>query len=117
MIFTIFQICSKCYETGSHVTLNKKWSFPLKISSVNVSKSAAFYGFVRIYWRNAKWKTFFFVQYGTRFGALCGLNKESFVSEFNAFIIRRLRIVTAVICKFDNKYKNCIQVIFDIVCM
>ena len=117
MIFTIFQIRSKCYETGGHVTLKKKWSFPLKISSVNVSKSAASYGFVRIYWRNAKWKTFFFVHYRTRLGALCGLNKESFVSEFNAFIIRRLHIVTAMIWEFDNKYKNYIQVIFDIVCM
>ena len=86
------------------------------MSSVNVSKSAASYGFVRIYWRNAKWKTFFFVHYRPRLGALCGLNMESFVSEFNAFIIRR-RIVTAVIWEFDNKYKNCIQVIVDIVCM
>ena len=35
-----------------HVTLHKKWSFPLKISSVNVTKSAISCGFGHIYWRN-----------------------------------------------------------------
>ena len=32
--------------------LHKKWSFPLKISSVNVTKSAGNCGFGHIYWRN-----------------------------------------------------------------
>ena len=36
----------------NHVTLNKKWSFPLRISSVNVTKSAGSCGFGHIYWRN-----------------------------------------------------------------
>ena len=33
-------------------TLHKKWSFPIKISSVNVTKSARNCGFSHIYWRN-----------------------------------------------------------------
>ena len=41
----------------------KKWSFPVRISSVNVTKYAVSYGFGHIYWRNAKWKTSSFVQY------------------------------------------------------
>ena len=32
-------------------TLHKQWSFPLKISSVNVTKSAVSCGFGLIYWR------------------------------------------------------------------
>ena len=36
-----------CYHS-----LNKKWSFPLRISSVNEIKSAGTCGFGHIYWRN-----------------------------------------------------------------
>ena len=43
--------------------LHKKWSFPLRISSVNATKSAVCCGFGRIYWRNPQWKTSFFVQW------------------------------------------------------
>ena len=32
--------------------LHKKWSFPLRISSVNVTKSEGNCGFGHIYWRN-----------------------------------------------------------------
>ena len=42
--------------------LHKKWSFPLRISLVNVTKSAVSYGFGHIYWSNPLWKTSFFVQ-------------------------------------------------------
>ena len=34
------------------ISLYNKWSFPLKISSVNVRKSAISYSFGHIYWRN-----------------------------------------------------------------
>ena len=44
------------------VSLHKKWSFPLRISSVNVTKPVVSCGFGHIYWRNTKWKTSFFVQ-------------------------------------------------------
>ena len=45
------------------MVLHKKWRFPLKISSVNVAKSAVSCGFGHIYWRNLYWKTSFFVQW------------------------------------------------------
>ena len=43
--------------------LHKKLSFPLRISSVNVTKYAVSCGFGHIYWRNHQWKTSFFVQW------------------------------------------------------
>ena len=45
-----------------HLALHKKWSFPLRISSLNVTKSAVSSGFSHIYRRNPLWKTSFFVQ-------------------------------------------------------
>ena len=42
--------------------LHKKWSFSLKIPSVNVAKSAEIWGFGKIYSRNCYWKILFFVQ-------------------------------------------------------
>ena len=33
--------------------LHKKWSFPLRISSVNVTKSTVSCGFGHVYWRNS----------------------------------------------------------------
>ena len=44
------------------ITLHKKWSFPLRISPVNVIKSEGNCGFRHIYWRNPQRKTSFFVQ-------------------------------------------------------
>ena len=41
-----------CSHWLSKVWLHKKWSFPLRISSVNVTESAVFLGFGHIYWRN-----------------------------------------------------------------
>ena len=41
--------------------LHKKCSFPLRISPVNVTKSAGNCGFGHIYWRNFLWKTSFFL--------------------------------------------------------
>ena len=37
---------------SSYHSLHKKWSFPLRISSVNVTKSAVSCGFGHIHWRN-----------------------------------------------------------------
>ena len=39
------------------LTLHEKWSFPLRIFSVNMTKSAGNCGFGHIYWRNPQWKT------------------------------------------------------------
>ena len=42
--------------------LHKKWSFPLRISSVDVTISAGNCRFGHVYWRNPSWKTSYFVQ-------------------------------------------------------
>ena len=42
-------------------TLHKRWSFPLRISSVNVTSVSS--GFRHIYWRNSLWKTSLFLQW------------------------------------------------------
>ena len=39
------------YKTN-YISLYKKWSFPLRIASVNVTKSAGNCGFGHIYWNN-----------------------------------------------------------------
>ena len=44
------------------ISLCKKWNFSLKISLVNLTKSAGICGFGHLYWRNRYWKTLFFVQ-------------------------------------------------------
>ena len=60
-----------------YITLHKKWSFPLRISSVNVTKSAGNCGFGHIYWRNPYWKTsFFFVQCDLQQPLLKKINSE-----------------------------------------
>ena len=41
------------------LSLHEKWSFPLRTSSVNVTKSAVSCVFGHIYWRNPSWKTSF----------------------------------------------------------
>ena len=56
------RIISKFFQTQMW-SLHKKWSFPLRISSVNVTKSAASCGFGHIYWRNPQCKSSFFVQW------------------------------------------------------
>ena len=40
------------YEVTLHIYTEKKWSFPLRISSVNVTKSAVSCGFGHIHWSN-----------------------------------------------------------------
>ena len=46
-----------------HHTVHKKWSFPLSISSIYVTKSAVSCGFGHIYWRNLLRKTSFLEQH------------------------------------------------------
>ena len=52
--FATFQIAS-CATFWSNLilSLHKKWSFPLRIYSVNVTKSVVSCGFDHIYWRNS----------------------------------------------------------------
>ena len=56
-------ICLIFPENFTNLLLHKEWSFPVRISSANVTKSAVFWGFGHIYWRNPYWKTSFFVQW------------------------------------------------------
>ena len=59
--------------------LHKKWSFPFRISSVNLTKSPWNRGFCHIYWKNPYWKTSFFVQWEPRLCQLPhGYNLERF---------------------------------------
>ena len=39
------------------LSLHKKWSFPIRITSLNVTKSSVSRGFGHIYWKNSQWKT------------------------------------------------------------
>ena len=57
VLFPIF--CSLMYKNLpifhwqlAEATLHKKWSFPLMVSSVNVTKSAGNCGFGHIHWKN-----------------------------------------------------------------
>ena len=52
-----FKLIMQVNHYKTSITVQKKWSFPLRISSVNVTKSAVSWGFDHIYWRNPSWKT------------------------------------------------------------
>ena len=56
----IFREMPSTYGHFQRVTLYKEWGFPLRISSVNMTKSAISWGFGHNYWRNLKWKNSFF---------------------------------------------------------
>ena len=59
-LFALFLVSFNARECGAlpqkalklKIALHRKWSFPLRISSVNVTKSAGSCGFGHIYWRN-----------------------------------------------------------------
>ena len=53
--------CCALWQSGC--TLHKKWNFPSRISSVNVTKFAVSCELGHICWRNLQWKTSFFVQW------------------------------------------------------
>ena len=55
--------------------LQKNWSFPLKVPSLNVTKFAVSCGFGRIYWRKPWWETLFFAQCSPDFSSLPHLLK------------------------------------------
>ena len=39
-------------QTECLISLHEKWSFPIRISSVNVTKSTVSCGFGHVYWKN-----------------------------------------------------------------
>ena len=50
--YIIERIMGKVYCKVQGKSLNEIWSFPLEISSVNVTKSAEICGLGHFYWRN-----------------------------------------------------------------
>ena len=62
MKFSIKNLFSRC---NRHLQLHKKWRSPLKIFSVNVTKSAVSRRFGHIWWINPWWQTSSFVQRAT----------------------------------------------------
>ena len=58
--YMLFLLLLQFHAPIKWLTLHKKWSFPLRISSVNVTKFAWNCGFGHVYWRNPEWETSFF---------------------------------------------------------
>ena len=61
-------------------TTSKKWNFPLRVSSVNVTKSTVFCGFGHIYWGNPYWKASFFMPCTWKFTSMLNIWFKSQVS-------------------------------------
>ena len=73
-------------------TLHKKWSFSLKIASVNVTKFAISCGFGHIYRRNLLWKTSFFVQWNWCFRCCYNFRKaKSYFINFSIALVKNGR--------------------------
>ena len=60
-VWPFFNIILERVQLTDIVSLHKKWNFTLRISSVNVTKSAISNEFDHIYRRNPQWKTSFFL--------------------------------------------------------
>ena len=67
--------------------LHKKWSFPLRISSINVSKSAVSCEFCHIYW-NPSWKLHFLCS-DPKF-IYAGINIKIQVSKYSGLVLHTL---------------------------
>ena len=74
------------YTSASLIALHKKWSFPFKISSVNVTKSAVSCVFAHIYWRNSEWETSFFVQW-EREGLILLLQENVYIKTVKRYFL------------------------------
>ena len=51
----------EAWDIWNSFALHKNLSFPVRISSINVTKSTLHCGFAHIYWKNPSWKTSFFL--------------------------------------------------------
>ena len=54
------KIWRRSLKTTDQNSLRKKWCFPLRVSSVNVTKSAVSCGFGHIYWKKSLMENFIF---------------------------------------------------------
>ena len=85
------------------MTLHKKRSFPLRISSVNVTKFAVSCGFGHIYWRNPEWKTSFFCAvwfYKTTKRLLQFVRKVLYFTNSNYLNVRLLQLESCTFTLF-----------------
>ena len=95
------------------LTLNRKWSFPLRISSVNVTKSAVSCWFGHIYWRilNGKFRFLCFAKVSTRFLSqeyLFGNFLQTFIKGSGAeFIFSKSKYILNTFRGIRLKYENC----------
>ena len=80
-----------------HCTHNK---FPLRISSVKVTKSAGICRFRHIYWRNPYWKTSFFVQWSF-------LNFDTVDNQFQLNFIWKM-LENSVVSNYEEFYESII---------
>ena len=78
------------YPSGTR-WLEKNESFQVRISSVNVTKSAASCGFGHIYWRNPYWKTSFFVQWSSATSKKVPQPEEKMSNRDQRKNVRRLK--------------------------
>ena len=83
-----------------HQTLNKKSSFPLRISSANVTKSEVSFEFGHICWRNPSWKFLFFMQWKLKPEKL----KLSYCSRSSRTYVVCKKGVLNIFTKFARKH-------------
>ena len=82
------------------MSLHKNWSFPLRFSSVNATKSAVNCGFGHIYRINPQWKSYVFVK------CCLYLVKISFVEKGFALITLFYGVQCLMICQRCHKKKS-----------
>ena len=92
-------------------TLHKKWSFPLRISSVKVTISAVSCRFGHIYWRNPKWKTSFFVQWHNHQSGICTKNHDTHLQLLD--VTTNLTVKKVKQQEFSNHFTTCITEVFQ----
>ena len=101
---------SQVYSTMPQVTLtlvgdyillplHKKWNFPLRISSLNMTKSAGKCGFDHIYWRNPQWKILFICAV-CRFQYFAGFSKKC-LKNLYVGNYRHLQVIQVIACIFQ----------------
>ena len=87
-------------------SLHKKSSFPLRISSVNVTKSAVSWGSGHIYWRNPEWKTYFLCSVYTACLLLMGENLSQIMFYIIYIYMIYIDTTQANNSRKDGKDKN-----------
>ena len=92
VVLTCSVISSRSSKSGQH----KQWNFPLRISSVNVTKSTVFFRFGHTYWRNPLWKTSFFMQCKTKLklGITNWVSTQNFPKNSYSYSLMRTRTYT-----------------------